>query len=94
MKPSRQFDLKLTKRVDHLALEQRKLGGVCKRIWIDAAQLLDRSIEVFCEIAVASKCAFQFFSLREALPKLAFELSLSRDGRSSDRALSVKFAAV
>jgi hypothetical protein len=93
LEPSREFDLQLTQRIDHIVLEQRKLRRVSKRIWIEAAQLLDGLIEVLCEIAVASKCAFQFFSLREALSKLAFELSLSRDGRSPAGS-RIKFAAV
>src|SRR6266700_7015435 len=53
LEPSRQFNLQLTQRVDHFALEQRKLRRIGKRVRVDTAQLLDCAIEVFCEIGVA-----------------------------------------
>lgn len=57
LKSSREFDFQLTQRVDHFTLQQRELRGIGKRVRIEAAQLLDSAIEIFCEIAVASQRA-------------------------------------
>ena len=83
LEPPRELNLQLTQRVDHLALEQGELCRVGERIWIDASQLLDCAIEVFCKIAVAPQRAFQFFGVGQPLAKLAFELALSTARRSS-----------
>lgn len=77
LEPPREFDLQLAQRVDHFALEQRKLRRIGESVRVDASQLIDCAIQIASQIAISAQCTLQFFGVGQPLAKLAFELALS-----------------
>ena len=61
----RKLYLDLAERVNDFALKQSQLRGVAERIRVNAAQLLNRFIEFFRKLAVATERSAQFFGFEQ-----------------------------